>query len=159
MNAGKWKNFLVTTNCITVYPCRKLTPGGIERNLLIAIPAIAIPAVLREDICPTCRKVFSKVFIKVLQVIFTEQALKIDTVMVMRLLDLKEMCTCVTLFMIHTYTFGRYPRRFVAWRLRSRSLSSSIICRRSASLSCSIALSLASSSLKWEINVVIQAGH
>lgn len=122
-----------------------------EKNLIISLPAV-----FREDICLTCFKVFSEVFIKVLQVIFTEQALRIDTLMVRHLFDLQK-----ERFMIHTlpHTFGRYPRSFVACLLRSRCLSSSTICLRSASLSCSMALSLASSSLKREIRVTVEAGH
>lgn len=122
--------------------------GVLEQTSLI----IAFPAVFREDISLTCLKDFSEIFIKMLQVIFTEQALKTEALMVISSQEDMKLCKR---FHDLTLTLGKYPRSFVAWRLRSRCLSSSIICLRSVSLSCSAALSLASSSLKIVIEMLL----
>lgn len=133
--------------CLVYY---KLPSSGIVWHFIETNLIVTFPAIFREDIHLTLFKVFSKVFIKVLQVVFTEYALRIGTKMVTHLSDLQKLWTCIRWFALHTvpYTFGRYPRSFFAWRFRSRCLSSSTICLRSASLSSSIAFSWASTSWK-----------
>lgn len=54
---------------------------------------------------------------------------------------------------LKTKTTSSLTSSFVAWSLRSLYLSSSMICRRNVSLSCSIALSSASRSLGREIKL------
>lgn len=61
--------------------------GKLKEKRLI----VTIPAVFRGDISRTCFKVFSEVFVKVLQVVLTKQALKVDTLLVRHFVHLKKM--------------------------------------------------------------------
>lgn len=76
--------------CLVYYKL-KLPSSGIVGHFIETNLTVTFPAVFREDIHLTLFKVFSKVFIKVLQVVFTEYALRIDTRMVTHLSDLQRL--------------------------------------------------------------------